>query len=70
MIQLLKDQDAEIELQIKIAIAAKIAAQAKEAKKDAWMCKDDPKKFCRKLTEDEGKCYWILQTDNAKDFSK
>jgi len=46
-----------------------------EAKK-SWLCVNgekmedgSDKMFCRKLTDDEGKCYWILQADNAVDFS-
>lgn len=65
----MKKKDAEILKLIAEAKKEKEALEAKEVKKDAWMCKDDPKKFCRKLTDDEGKCYWILQTENAKDFS-
>lgn len=40
------------------------------AKEDdsAWMCKDDKTKFCRKLTDDEAKCYWINQPKVAGNF--
>lgn len=40
-----------------------------EKKEDSWMCKDDDTKFCRKLTEDEGKCYWINQPKQAGQFA-
>lgn len=37
-----------------------------KSKEEDWKCKDDDKKYCRKLNDGEAKCYWKLQEKIAK----
>ena len=66
----IKDDKIEAEIEAKSKIYRDLKAKEIAEAEKAWMCKDDPKKFCREMTEDEAKCYWILQTKNAGDFHK
>jgi hypothetical protein len=71
LIKKLQDQDKKVVDDIKKTEVKDAADKEKElngAKAD-WLCKNDKTKFCRKLTDDEAKCYWINQPGSAKDYS-
>ena len=59
-IEKIKAKDREIDLMI----------EEKRRKDFPFLCPGSKEKYCRKLSVDEARCFWIKNPQEATDFSK